>query len=67
MLYKKKVDEIPTRDDISMKQAVEKWLEVYRLRRKYEESSVVSFWEEIIGPYIAKRTFTSKTKSSMSK
>lgn len=56
MLYKKKVDEIPTRDDISMKQAVEKWLEVYRLRRKYEESSVVTFWEDIIGPYIARRT-----------
>lgn len=56
MLYKKKFDEIPTRDDISMKQAVDKWMEVYRLRRKYEESSVVSYWEKIIGPYISKRT-----------
>lgn len=55
-MYKKKFDEIPTRDDISMKQAVEKWLEVYRLRRKFDESSVASFWGEIIGPYIANRT-----------
>lgn len=56
MLYKKKVDEIPTRDDISMKQAIEKWLEVYRLRNKFDESSVATFWEQIIGPYIARRT-----------
>lgn len=55
-MYKRKFDEIPTRDDISMKQAVEKWLEVYRLRRKFDESSVASFWGEIIGPYIEKRT-----------
>ena len=55
-MYKKKIDEIPTRDDISMKQAVEKWLEVYRLRRKFDESSVAAFWEDIIGPYIARRT-----------
>lgn len=55
-MYKKKFDEIPTRDDISMKQAVEKWLEVYRLRQKFDESSVASFWEEIIGSYIANRT-----------
>ncbi|MFZ4863530.1 DUF721 domain-containing protein [Sphingobacterium sp. Mn56C] len=55
-MYKKKFDEIPTRDDISMKQAVEKWLEVYRLRRKFDESSIAVFWPELIGPYIAKRT-----------
>lgn len=56
MYKKRKFDEIPTRDDISMKQAVEKWLEVYRLRRKFDESSIVSFWAELMGPYIAKRT-----------
>ncbi len=55
-MYKKKLEEIPTRDDISIKQAVEKWIEVHKLRQKFDESSVVTFWEKIIGPYIAKRT-----------
>jgi len=55
-MYKKKLEDIPTRDDISIKQAVEKWIEVFKLRKKYDESSVVTFWEDIIGPYIAKRT-----------
>lgn len=55
-MYKKKFDEIPTRDDISMKVAVEKWLEVYRLRRKFDESSIVSVWNELIGPSIGNRT-----------
>lgn len=55
-MYKKRFDEIPTRDDISMKQAVEKWLEVYRLRRKFDESSITNYWTEIIGPSIANRT-----------
>lgn len=55
-MYKKKFDEIPTRDDISMKQAVEKWLEVYRLRRKFDESSIVAVWNDLIGPSIANRT-----------
>lgn len=55
-MCKKKFDEIPTRDDISMKQAVEKWLDVYRLRRKFDESSIVSLWHDLIGPSIANRT-----------
>ncbi|MCI0920680.1 DUF721 domain-containing protein [Sphingobacterium rhinopitheci] len=55
-MYKRKFDEIPTRDDISMKQAVEKWLEVYRLRRKFDESSIVAVWNDLIGSSIANRT-----------
>lgn len=55
-MAKKEFDRIPTRDDISMKQAVEKWLDVYRLRQKFDVSAIVSAWPEIIGPYIAKRT-----------
>lgn len=54
--YKKKADEIHTRDDIGIKQAVEKWLEVYRLRAKYDESSIVVAWPHIIGKAIANRT-----------
>jgi len=55
-MTKKGIDRIPTRDDISIKQAVEKWLDAYRLRRKFDVSSIVNAWPEIIGPYIAKRT-----------
>ena len=43
-------------DDISIKQAVEKMLEVYRLRQKFDETSIVSAWPNIIGNAIANRT-----------
>lgn len=43
-------------DDVTIKQAVEKLLDVYRLRRKYDETSIVSAWPEIIGRAIANRT-----------
>lgn len=56
--YRRNIDEIPTRDDMGMKQAVEKWLEVYRLRQKFDESSIVNVWNELIGPSIANRTET---------
>lgn len=55
-MYKKKLEDIPTRDDISIKQAVEKWIDAFRLRKKFDESSIVQAWPEIIGPSIANRT-----------
>lgn len=55
-MYKKKFDEIPTKDDIGIKEAIEKWIETYRLRSKYDESSIVNAWPDIIGPAIANRT-----------
>ncbi len=55
-MYKKKQDEIPTKDDIGIKEAVEKWIETYRLRSKYDESSIVNAWPNIIGKAIANRT-----------
>ncbi|GGH05659.1 DUF721 domain-containing protein [Sphingobacterium alkalisoli] len=55
-MYKKKLEEIHTRDDVSIKQAVEKWLEVFKLRKKFDESSIVSAWPEIMGASIANRT-----------
>ena len=56
MKYKKKFDEIPTRDDIGIKLAIEKWIDVYRLRSKFDESSIVGAWPDIIGKAIANRT-----------
>lgn len=43
-------------DDLTIKQAVDKMLEVYRLRQKYDETSVITAWPEIIGKAIANRT-----------
>ena len=55
-MYKKKFDEIPTKDDIGIKDAIEKWIETYRLRSKYDASSIVNAWPDIIGKAIANRT-----------
>lgn len=55
-MYKKKWDEIPTKDDIGIKDAIEKWIETYRLRSKYDASSIVKAWPDIIGLAIANRT-----------
>ncbi|NGF56847.1 DUF721 domain-containing protein [Parapedobacter sp. SGR-10] len=55
-MAKQDFDKVPAKDDISIKQAVEKWLDAYRLRQKFDVSSIVAAWPEIIGPYIAKRT-----------
>lgn len=43
-------------DDITIKQAVDKMLDFYRLRRKFDETSIVAAWPEIIGKAIANRT-----------
>lgn len=55
-MYKKKLDEIPTKDDIGIKDAIEKWIETYRLRSKYDASSIVNAWPDIMGKAIANRT-----------
>jgi len=39
-----------------MKEAFEKWLEVSRLRSKFDESSIIAAWPDIIGRGIANRT-----------
>ncbi|KLT66238.1 DUF721 domain-containing protein [Pedobacter sp. BMA] len=43
-------------NDITMKDAVSKMLDVYRLRRKFDETSIVAIWPEIMGTAIANRT-----------
>ncbi|MHC8948141.1 DciA family protein [Sphingobacterium hungaricum] len=51
-----KDDAFRRNDDISIKQAVEKMLDVYHLRRKFDETSILSAWPNIIGKAIANRT-----------
>ncbi|WP_443937776.1 DUF721 domain-containing protein [Pedobacter sp. MW01-1-1] len=43
-------------NDVTMKQAIGKLLDVYRLRRKFDETSIVAVWPEIMGTAIANRT-----------
>ena len=43
-------------NDLTMKDAVSKMLDVYRLRRKFDETSILALWPEIMGTDIANRT-----------
>ncbi|MBE5320685.1 DUF721 domain-containing protein [Pedobacter sp. MR2016-19] len=43
-------------NDVTVKDAISKMLDVYRLRRKFDETSVLSIWPEIMGTAIANRT-----------
>ncbi len=43
-------------NDVTLKDAISKMLDVYRLRRKFDETSVVAIWPEIMGTAIANRT-----------
>jgi len=43
-------------NDITMKDAISKMLDVYRLRKKFDETSILAVWPEIMGTAIANRT-----------
>lgn len=43
-------------NDITLKDAITKMIDVYRLRRKFDETSIISIWPEIMGTAIANRT-----------
>lgn len=43
-------------NDKSIKEALEQLLQVYKLRRKFDETSLVAAWPELMGPSVAKRT-----------
>lgn len=43
-------------NDITLKDAITKMIDVYRLRRKFDETSIVAIWPEIMGTAIANRT-----------
>jgi|SRR5690606_31806872 Protein of unknown function (DUF721). len=43
-------------NDMTIKEAVEKMLEVYKLRRKYDETALLAAWPELMGNAIANRT-----------
>ena len=41
---------------MTIKEAVERMLEVYKLRRKFDETALIAAWPELMGPAIANRT-----------
>lgn len=43
-------------NDITLKDAITKMLNVYRLRGKYDETGVVAHWPDLMGKAIANRT-----------
>lgn len=43
-------------NDITIKEAIEKMLDVYKLRRKFDETSLISAWPQLMGNAIANRT-----------
>lgn len=53
---KKSLEFIRSSDDMTIKQGVERLLEAYKLRRKFDETSIASVWPQLIGKAIANRT-----------
>jgi predicted nucleic acid-binding Zn ribbon protein len=43
-------------NDKSLKEAIEQMLNVYKLKRKFDETSIVLAWPEMMGRAIANRT-----------
>lgn len=43
-------------DDMTIKEAIEKMLDVYKLRRKFDETSLLAAWPKLMGNAIASRT-----------
>lgn len=43
-------------NDKSLKEAIEQMLNVYKIRRRYDETAVVAFWPELVGKSVANRT-----------
>ncbi len=43
-------------NDVTIKEAIDKMLDVYRLRRKYDETALIAAWPQLMGKAIASRT-----------
>ena len=43
-------------NDKSLKDAIEQMLRVYKLKRKFDETSLIAFWPEMVGKSVANRT-----------
>ena len=43
-------------NDKSLKEAIEQMLQVYKLKRRFDETSLIAFWPELVGVSVANRT-----------
>ena len=43
-------------NDKPLKEAIEQMLQVYKLKRRYDETSVIAHWPELVGKMVASRT-----------
>ncbi|MCQ6959971.1 DUF721 domain-containing protein [Mucilaginibacter aquariorum] len=43
-------------NDKSLKEAIEQMLNVYKIKRRYDETAIVSAWPDLVGKSVANRT-----------
>ena len=43
-------------NDKSLKEAIEQMLQVYKIKRKYDETSIKAAWPQLVGKSVANRT-----------
>ncbi len=43
-------------NDKSLKEAIEQMLNVYKIKRRYDETAIVSLWPTLVGKSVANRT-----------
>lgn len=43
-------------NDITLKEGIEKLLNVYKLRSKFDETSIIAVWPELMGKAVGNRT-----------
>ncbi len=43
-------------NDKFLKEAIEQMLQVYKIKRRYDETGVMAHWADLVGKYVANRT-----------
>ena len=43
-------------NDKSLKDAIEQMMQVYKIKRKYDETGIISNWPQLVGTSVANRT-----------
>jgi predicted nucleic acid-binding Zn ribbon protein len=43
-------------NDKSLKEAIEQMMQVYKIKRKYDETGVIANWSDLVGKSVANRT-----------
>jgi predicted nucleic acid-binding Zn ribbon protein len=43
-------------NDKFLKEAIDQMLQVYKIKRRFDETAIVAHWPELVGQYVATRT-----------